>query len=100
NEALYEAMKKWIEDESPETEVDRDRLLNNATYRQLIPDLVERHRGKWVVISAGELIGIYPDQRAAINAVKEAEIVHKCNIVSPITDRKRKVTLGFGRKHI
>lgn len=98
NDALCHAIKKWIEEETPKTQRDRDRLQNNATFRRLIPSLIEHNEGDWVVISEGELIGIYPDRKKAIEAVRSNNLRDSCNIVSPITKKKRKVTLGFGRK--
>jgi hypothetical protein len=98
NDALCQAMKIWIEDNSPKTETDRERIENNAAYRRLIPDLLQNHEGEWVVISGGELIGIFPNRNAALECVRDSGLLGKCNLVSPVKATKRKVTLGFGRR--
>ncbi|MHA1972471.1 MAG: hypothetical protein ACTSW1_05750 [Candidatus Hodarchaeales archaeon] len=98
NDALCQAMKYWIEKETPKDETEDERMRNNATYRRLIPELIKENEGKWVVISNGQLIGIFPDKESAINSIKEKALYNHCNIVSPITKVKRKVTLGFGRR--
>ncbi len=98
NDALCEAMKKWIKDEKPLSEKDKERIENNATYRRIIPNLLENNESKWVVISKGELIGLYPDRLTALNVIKEKNLRNRCNIVAPISRSTRKVTLGFGRR--
>lgn len=79
-------------------EEDNERVLNNATYRRLLPEIIADHEGEWIVISKGELVGIYKNREEAINAVKSNKLTENCNIVSPITNKQRKITLGFGRK--
>jgi len=49
---------------------DYERMINNATYRRLIPGLIKDHEGGWIVISKGELIGIYKTRLDAIHAIK------------------------------
>jgi len=77
---------------------DYERMINNATYRRLIPGLIKDHEGGWIVISKGELIGIYKTRLDAINAIKTHDLLQTCNIISPNTSQKRKINLGFGRK--
>lgn len=72
--------------------------MNNAAYRRLFPQFIKDHEGEWVVISKGELIGIFKDRAEAIQAIKTNNLMDCCNLVSPITKKQRKVTLGFGRK--
>jgi len=98
NEALCKAMEYWIKLEQAKDKIDDERMLNNAAYRRLIPQLLKDHEGEWIVISKGELIGIFDNQRNAVTAIKTHDLLNQCNIVSPITTKKRKVTLGFGRK--
>ncbi len=98
SEALCKAMKYWIEMEKATDEDDTERMINNAVYRRLIPQLIEDHEGDWVVISKGELVGIFKSRSEAIMAIKTNNLVQNCNIVAPITKKQRRVTLGFGRK--
>ena len=98
NEALCKAMEYWIKLEQTKDKIDDERMLNNAAYRRLIPQLLKDHEGDWIVISKGELIGIFNNRQEAIMAIKTHNLLNQCNIVAPITTRKRKVTLGFGRK--
>lgn len=98
NDALCEAMKCWIENKIPRNEVETDRIRNNATFRRLTPDLLPDHENEWVVISNGELIGIFPDRMVAIKKIEELNLIDKVNLVSPLTKARRKVTMGFGRK--
>ncbi|HUY00554.1 MAG TPA: hypothetical protein VMV49_13420 [Candidatus Deferrimicrobium sp.] len=98
NEALCKAMEYWIKMEQTKDKNDNERMLNNAAYRRLIPQLIKDHEGEWIVISKGELIGIFKSRLEAIQAIKTHNLFQHCNIVSPITREKRKVTLGFGRK--
>lgn len=98
NQALCKAMEYWIKMEKVTDEDDMDRMVNNAVYRRLIPQLIEDHEGEWVVISKGELIGIFKSRSEAILAIKTHGLVQNCNIVAPITKKQRRVTLGFGRK--
>lgn len=76
---------------------DDERILNNVTYRWLIPNLIKDHEGEWVVISKGKLIGFFKTRLDAIRAIKTNNLLNYCNIVSPITTKKRKVVFGFGR---
>ncbi len=98
NDAFCQAIACWIERESPKDNNDRDRIQNNAIYRRLFPGFISENAGKWVVISRGELIGIFTDRKSAIEEVKNKGLQNSCNIVSPITRKRRKVTLGFGRR--
>ena len=81
-------------------EFDDERILNNAAYKRLIPNLAKDHKGEWIVISRGELIGIFETRLDAVRAIETNNLLDHCNIVSPITTRKRKVVFGFGRKII
>ena len=72
--------------------------MNNAAYRRLIPILIKDNEGEWVVISKGELIGIFDNRVDAIRAIKTNNLLDQCNIVSPISTKKRKGVLGFGKK--
>lgn len=85
-------MSRLIEDK-----LDDERILNNTTYGRLIPNLIKDHEGEWVVISKGKLIGIFKTRLEAIRAIKTYNLLDYCNIVSPITTKKRKVVFGFGR---
>ncbi|MFX0063246.1 MAG: hypothetical protein ACFFC7_13805 [Candidatus Hermodarchaeota archaeon] len=98
NDALCQAMLYWLEKETPKNKTDNERMLNNATYRRVVPELLEEHAEKWIVISGGEVIGIFNNREEAIEAIKANNLLGHCNIVSPITTIKRKVTLGFGRR--
>ena len=98
NDALCEAMKCWIENKSPKNEIDSERMRNNATFRRLAPDLLPNHENEWIVISNGELVGIFPDRLVAIKKIDELNLADKVNLVSPLIKVKRKITLGFGRK--
>jgi len=98
NDALCQAMECWIEKETPKNSKERDRIQNNATYRRILPGLINEHEGKWVVISRGELIGIFNDRKSAIEEIQAKELIESCNIVAPITRKRRKVTMGFGRR--
>jgi len=98
NEAFSKAMKHWLESEKVSDRDDSDRMMNNAAYRRLFPQFIKDHEGEWVVISKGELIGIFKDRQEAIKAIKTNNLMDSCNIVSPIIKKQRKVTLGFGRK--
>jgi hypothetical protein len=98
NEALCKAMEYWIKLEQTKDKSDDERMLNNAAYRRLIPQLLKDHEGEWIVISKGELIGIFNSRLDAVKAIKIHNLLNQCNLVSPISTRKRKVTLGFGRK--
>ena len=98
NDALCKAMEYWIKMEEIRDENDNERVLNNATYRRLLPKIIDDHEGEWIVISKGELIGIFKTRKEAINAVKLNKLTKNCNVVSPITKKQRKITLGFGRK--
>ena len=80
-------------------ETESERILNNATYRQIISKLLREHVGKWVVISGGEVFGIFNNQKEAIETIEANNLFGHHNIVSPITPIKRKVTLGFGRRN-
>ncbi len=84
--------------EQIEDKIEADRILNNAAYRRFIPQLIKDHEREWIVISKGELIRIFASRQEAIRAIKTHNLLQQCNLVSPITQRKRKVTLGFGRK--
>ncbi|MHA1266112.1 MAG: hypothetical protein ACTSRS_12845 [Candidatus Helarchaeota archaeon] len=98
NEALCKAMEYWIKMEKTSSEDDAERMINNATYRRLIPQLLKDHEGEWIVISKGVLVGIFKSRSEAIMAIKTNNLSQNCNIVSPITKKRRRVTLGFGRK--
>jgi hypothetical protein len=77
---------------------DDERILNNAAYRRLIPMLIKDNEGEWIVISKGELIDIFDNRLDAIRVIKTNDLLDQCNLVSPITTKKRKGVLGFGRK--
>ncbi|MFW9996578.1 MAG: hypothetical protein ACFFD4_31325 [Candidatus Odinarchaeota archaeon] len=98
NDALCQAMACWIEKESPKDDNERDRIQNNAIYRRMFPDLIGENEGKWIVIAGGELLGIFTDRESAIEEIKNKGLQNSCNIVSPITRKRRKITLGFGRR--
>lgn len=98
NDALCEAIKCWIDNNSPKNHEDIDRIRNNATYRRLASDLLPDHENEWVLISNGELLGLFPDRMQAIKKVEEDDLYNKSNLISPLTLAKRQVTLGFGRK--
>ncbi|MHA1305359.1 MAG: hypothetical protein ACTSQE_13585 [Candidatus Heimdallarchaeaceae archaeon] len=98
NEAFEEAMAKWINEDSPQTEDDKDRALNNATLRRLRPELLKEHENEWVVISSGNLVGIYPDRKTALEAVKTNNLLGKCNIITPIKPVNRKISIRYRRK--
>ncbi|TFG05174.1 MAG: hypothetical protein EU536_02705 [Promethearchaeota archaeon] len=91
NEALCKAMEYWIKLEQTKDKIDEERMLNNTTYRRLIPQLLKDHEGDWIVISKGELIGIFKNQLEAIKSVKTHNLLDRCNLVSPITAKKRKI---------
>ncbi|MFX0090726.1 MAG: hypothetical protein ACFFBD_03095 [Candidatus Hodarchaeota archaeon] len=84
--------------ETPKNETENERRLNKATYRRVVPELLDEHEGKWIVISSGEVIGIFNNRKEALEAIKTNHLLHHCNLVSPITNIKRKVTLGFARR--
>lgn len=96
-DALQLAMKKWLDDQKSNTEIESQRIKNNALFRQLLPDLLDEHQGKWVLISDGQLYGVYPTKPEAMEAIKENQLTSSHNLVSPITDEKRTVRLGFGK---
>ncbi|MHA1359397.1 MAG: hypothetical protein ACTSQI_22265 [Candidatus Helarchaeota archaeon] len=98
NEALCKAMEYWIKMEKIIDENDTDRMINNAVYRRLLPELIKEHEGEWVVISKGELVGLFKTRAEAISAIETNDLVQNCNIIAPITKKQRRVTLGFGRK--
>ncbi len=98
NDALCEAMKCWIENKKPKNDDDTERMKNNATFRRLAPDLLPDHENEWILISSGELIDIFPDRMSAIKKTYELNLHDKVNLVSPLTQSKRRVTLGFGRR--
>jgi len=79
-------------------ENDTDRMINNVVYWRLLPELIKEHEGEWVVISKGELVGIFKTWAEAISAIETNDLVQNCNIIAPITKKQRRVTLGFGRK--
>ena len=84
--------------EQTQNKDDNENMLNNAAYRRFFPQLVNDHEGEWIVFSKGELIGIFKSRIEAIQIIKTYNLLQNCNVVSPITKWKRKVTLGFGRK--
>jgi urocanate hydratase len=90
-------MEYWIELEKLSDENDPDRMINNAVYKRLLPELIKEHEGEWVIISKGELVGIFKTRAEAIRALKTNDLVQNCNIIAPITKKQRRVTLGFGR---
>ncbi|MHA1652336.1 MAG: hypothetical protein ACTSYB_19295 [Candidatus Helarchaeota archaeon] len=98
NEALCKAMEYWLKMEETKSQDDYDRIINNATYRRLFPELIKEHEDEWIVISKGKVIGLFKTRIEAIKAIKANNLIHTCNLVTPITRKKRKVTLGFGRK--
>ncbi|MHA1205666.1 MAG: hypothetical protein ACTSRR_10310 [Candidatus Heimdallarchaeaceae archaeon] len=98
SEAFEEAMLKWINEDDPQTEEDKERALNNATLRRLRAELIKEHENEWVVISSGKLIGIYPNREKAIKAIRENNLEGKCNIVTPVKPLRRKVSIRYRRK--
>jgi len=97
NEAFAEAIIQWLAEDAIKDTKNLMRQQNNATFRRIFPDLVKNHEGKWVVISEGLMIGIFGDRKAAIKAVIENKLEDKCNIVSPISNKKRTTRLGLRR---
>jgi hypothetical protein len=97
NEAFTEAIIQWLAEGAIKDTKNLMRQQNNATFRRIFPDLVKDHEGKWVVISEGLMIGIFGDRKAAIKAVIENKLEDKCNIVSPISNKKRTTRLGLRR---
>ena len=95
NEAFMEAINKWLDDEIVKGEKEMMRQQNNATYRRMLPDLLKKSEGKWVVISEGVLIGIYNDRFAAIRAVIDNNLQDKCNIVTPISSKETVIQFGL-----
>ncbi len=95
NEAFMEAINKWLDDETVKGEKEMMRQQNNATYRRMLPDLLKKSEGKWVVISEGILIGIYNDRSAAIRAVIDNNLQDKCNIVTPISSKETVIRFGL-----
>lgn len=98
NDALGEALKCWIQNNTPQDAVEIERMRNNATFRRVMRDLLPEHENEWVVISNGEMIDIFKDRLSAIKAIDELHLIEKTNLVSPLTKSKRTITLGFGRK--
>lgn len=96
-EALQLAMKKWLENQSTNNEIETQRIRNNAVFRQLLPNLIEEHKDQWIVISNGQLKGIVKHKNEAIQMIEDLEIMDQHNLISPITKTKRKVRMGFGR---
>jgi len=92
NEALCKAMEYWIKMEQSKDTIDDERMLNNATYRRLIPQLIKDHEGEWIIISKGEFIGIFKDRLEAINAIKTHNLLYQCNLVSPIKNYWKKIS--------
>jgi urocanate hydratase len=70
--------------EQIEDKIEDDRILNNAAYRRFIPQLIKDHEREWIVISKGELIGIFASRQEAIRAIKTHNLLQQCNLVSPI----------------
>ena len=50
SEAFEEAMIKWINEDSPQTEEDKERALNNATLRRIRAELIKEHESIFYVI--------------------------------------------------
>ena len=77
-EALTLAMKCWLEIQKKGNNEDSDHIQNNATYRRLLPSLLEKNNGKWIIIHGGRLIGIYEDRNEALDRSEERRVGKEC----------------------
>ena len=96
-EALQLAMEKWLMDDQALTDRELERIKNNALFRQLLPDLIEEHRDKWILISGGSMIGLYSSKSEVFEVIKDQQLTGRHNLIAPLTDKTRRVRLGFGR---
>lgn len=96
-EAITEAMKKWVEEEIPSDSNEAKQESNNIAYRRMIPDLRNNYLGKWGVVSKGDLLGIFDNKKAALEAIQSHESVP--SLLFPISEKKERriVRLGIRR---
>ena len=72
--------------EQTKDEIEDERILNNAAYRRLIPQLIKDHEGEQIVISTGELIEIFTNrQDASLNILNQLSIDHLMTIIGRFT---------------
>lgn len=96
-EALTLAMRSWLQIQKNGNIEDGDRIQNNATYRRLLPSLLEKHQGKWIIIHDSRLVGIFENRETALDETKKLKLTGH-SIVCPISDNRQLRSMGLRRR--
>ncbi|MCY3412045.1 MAG: hypothetical protein INQ03_10480 [Candidatus Heimdallarchaeota archaeon] len=95
--ALTLAMEKWLKED--EDLPNLMRAKNKDTLKSIRNRMMTEHAGKWLLISDGDLMGIYETKQQVLEAIKEKHLVTKNNLISHLQDNpERTVRLGIRRR--
>jgi hypothetical protein len=99
-EALTEAIKTWMNNSPEKNEREREQDLNIATFRRMRRFLEKNHRGKWVLISKGELVKLADSLEEIVEAKKNEGLTGRPSLVFKVGETGVRRTLGLntGRK--
>ncbi len=98
-EAVTEAMNMWLEQKKNEDiyQIMEDR--NEIAFRRIFPELLKQHKGKWGIISNGDLIDVYKTRMECFKAIKAQDLLEGPNLIFPIHEIKpHHVILGPYRR--
>lgn len=97
-QALSLAMEKWLNNSISESAEEQVRTKNNATFRRLYPELIDEHENKWILISEGTMLGLFDTMMEGAHMIKSQNLYGKPNILTQLSKKSRKVTLGLRRR--
>ncbi len=98
-EAFNQALSLWINiSERVEVAeclaVEEEARANRQVYEELIDELLEKHRNKYVAIAKGRFLGVFESREEAFNVVKKLKPRHA--IVTRVEPKKlRVIELGM-----